>query len=198
MDVTSYLLGKNASGGGGGGSEEYFVDSITRNSSNQIRGQGLLLKKVPPFTLGSNVTELNYFYANCFNLEEAPLIDTSNIVNMNNMHYCNSSLISLPNYNTSNVTNFNSFANSCEKLENVPVYDWSSATVLLQIFRYCPALTDQSLDNILQSAISATSYTGTKTFYSLIGTDYLKIYPAERIQALPHYQAFLDAGWTLD
>lgn len=198
MDITSYLLGKNASsGGGGGGGDEYFIQTLTENTTNNDRGPSRLVKKIPQFTLGDGVTELINFYNNCNKLEEIPLINTSNITNMSGMHSNCIKLVSLPQYDTSKVTNMNRFAYICTALENVPVYNWSSVTNLTQIFKYCPELTDESLDNIMQSCISATSFAGTKTFYSLIGTDYPKIYPASRLEALPHYQAFLDAGWTL-
>ena len=51
-----------------------------------------------------------------------------------------------------------------------------------------------NLNNILLSCISATSYTETKTLTQLGIYSYR--YPASRIQALPNYQDFLNAGWT--
>ena len=66
---------------------------------------------------------------------------------------------------------------------------------MYRMFFYCFSLSDTSLDNILQMCINATSYTATKTL-NHIGI-YLDTYPASRIQALPHYQDFLDAGWTI-
>lgn len=88
--------------------------------------------------------------------------------------------------------------NSCASLKNIPVIDGSNiyGTNSLQgAFTNCPSLTDTSLDNILQMCVSATSYNGTKTLVKLGFV--VDNYPASRIQALPHYQDFINAGWTI-
>lgn len=56
-------------------------------------------------------------------------------------------------------------------------------------------LTDASLDNILQMCINATSYTETKTLAELGLSNYRA--SVSRVEALPHYQDFLNAGWTI-
>ena len=80
-------------------------------------------------------------------------------------------------------------------MENIPLLNAASATNMDYMFVGCEKLTDTSLDNILQMCISATNYTGTKTLAQLSIND-ATVYPASRIQALPHYQDFINAGWT--
>ena len=61
----------------------------------------------------------------------------------------------------------------------------------------------QSLDNILQMCISATSYAGQKTLAQLgfkKTIDGVDVYPESRFvnnPNIPHYQEFLDAHWAL-
>ena len=94
---------------------------------------------------------------------------------------------------TNNVANF---CNGCSKLTTVPVFNIPLVVTIANMFNGCTSLTDTSLDNILQTCISATSFTGTKTL-STLGLYNATVYPASRIQALPHYQDFLNAGWTI-
>jgi hypothetical protein len=86
----------------------------------------------------------------------------------------------------------------CANLTTVPVLDASklkNTNYFNSMFSSCSNLTDTSLDNILQICISATQFTGTKQLTTLGFTS--TNYPASRIQALPHYQDFIDAGWTI-
>ena len=88
---------------------------------------------------------------------------------------------------------------ACRNLEDVPVLNISymSGTNNHQdMFGTCFSLTDTSLDNILQSCISATNISGNKTL-AYMGINNTTYYPASRIEALPHYQDFVNAGWTI-
>ena len=123
----------------------------------------------------TNVLAFNYWFQNCKSLEDAPELDTSGAVGP---------------------WGFSNMFKGCTNLTNVPVYDGSAIKSKMgNMFGDCPNLTNTSLDNILQMCISATSYTGTKTlaFLGITTTNY----PAATIQALPHYQAFINAGWTI-
>ena len=110
-------------------------------------------------------------FTNCTSLTTIPLLDTSSATNMTTMFY------------------------GCSSLTTIPLLDTSSATNINGMFTNCSSLTDTSLDNILQMCINATSYTGTKTLYA-IGFRSSK-YTVSKIEALPHYQEFINAGWTL-
>lgn len=166
-----------------------------------------------------NITSLGYTFSGCSNMESVKLITTSTLTNLSNTFYnCSKlseinlfntenvttmeqcfrgceSLVTIPQYNTKKVSSFKRFAYVCSNLENFPQLDFSSATDLSEMFADCGKLTDTSLNNILLSCISATSYTGTKTLTQLGIYSYR--YPASRIQALPNYQDFLNAGWTI-
>ena len=144
------------------------------------------------------ISLLNKFNAN-EKLKFMPLVDTSIATNMSQMFRNCHTLSSIPQLNTSNVTNMSSMFGGCESLINVPQLNTSNVTNMSSMFSSCVSLSDTSLDNILQMCINATSYTGTKTLKT-IGFQYTSMtskYPASRIEALPHYQDFIDAGWTI-
>lgn len=104
-----------------------------------------------------------------------------------------SSLVSLPSIVTSGITLATEMCKGCTILENVPIYDFSSVTNMQNAFQNCPNLSDTSLDNILVMSINATAFTGTKSLaYWGIANTY-----DSRIVNLPHYQDFIDAGWTI-
>jgi len=145
----------------------------------------------------SNVTSMSYMFNYCSNLTTAPELNTSNVTAMDSCFEQCMSLTSAPNFDTSNVTTIRNCFTWCVSLRNVPIYDWSSISDnygLYAIFTYCNSLTNESLDNILQSCISATSYNGTKTLARLGLTSY----SSSTIEALPHYQDFINAGWTIN
>ena len=134
---------------------------------------GTPIKTIPLFNI-SNATQFQSTFQACANLTSIPALNTSNALNMYRMFH------------------------GCTSLRDIPVLDTSkinSTTGLQQTFQACNSLTDTSLDNILQMCINATSYGGTKTL-AYIGLN-STAHPASRIQALPHYQDFIDAGWEI-
>ena len=143
-----------------------------------------------------NITSLYQKFKYDTNLYIMPLVVTDNVVTFENAFNSCSNLVTIPLLNTNNVRNFTSCFISCTFLKNVPLLNTSSALDMTNMFTYCYTLTDTSLDNILQMCINATSYTGIKTLVRL-GISNTSYYPVSRIQALPHYQDFIDAGWTI-
>lgn len=154
-------------------------------------------------------------------LRIAPLVDTTNGRNFSEMFRGCLSLAEVPALNCSNADNCSSMFQNCSNLETVyitrarmnaykmfayctnlknvylvNVLGVRAASTLENTFQGCLNLTDESLDNILQICINATSYLGTKTLAYLGITD-TTIYPTSRIEALPHYQNFVNAGWTI-
>lgn len=92
--------------------------------------------------------------------------------------------------------NITSYFKGMTKLKDVPILDLSNVNVATSMFYTCASLTDQSLDNILVSLINISpNYARSKTL-SEIGLSSV-YYPANKIQALPHYQDFINAGWTI-
>lgn len=190
MDIVSYLLGKNASGGGDGLNWSALGLENPPKSLQNAYNYSLDIKNnwVP-------ATFLKEKFRNDYNLIFAPLIDTSIATNMNGFFQSCYSLIKIPLLDTSNVTNIGAFCSGCYGLKEIPILDISKATIIGNMFNNCPSLTDESLDNILQMCIEANAYTGTKELKQIGITSVY--YSATRIQALPHYQDFINAGWTI-
>ncbi len=169
MDITSYLLGKKS---GGGGAEEYFSMYIKNGNSSSSGALILLLKTPENLKLAPGVTSLGYAFGSCSYLEEIGWFDTSKIEGMGYM------------------------CNGCSALKTVPILDTSKVTTLQNAFKNCYNLSKESLDNILVMCIGvASNYSRTKTLADIGLTS--MTYPASFIQSLPHYQDFIDAGWTI-
>ena len=143
----------------------------------------------------SNITNMRGFFLNCSSLLYVPVLNTSKVTNFANMFSGCSKIEEVPLLDSKRVTTFQNMFNNCTKLKTVPVFDMTSASSLQGMFSGCPALSDTSLDNILKMCSSKPDYAYTKTlaYLGFSSTNY----PAERIQALPHYQDFLDASWTI-
>lgn len=141
-------------------------------------------------------SDLSYLYANDNNLVYMPLVDTSSAKKLNYMFSNAYFLEEVPLLNTSGVTHFNYMFTECKGLKKVPIFNTSSALNIVSMFDQCPRLTDESLDNILQMCININpSYAKTKTLaYAGISSTY---YTSAQIQALPHYQDFVSAGWSI-
>lgn len=225
IDLFSYILGKNA--GGGGGSTINNQDIIvTQNgeytAESGYTGLGTVTVNVPapniwsdcgynttPQTINdahtltkacydgwdSSWTSFDGYMDNYSDLIIVPMIDTSNITSFSRSFRNCSQIVDFPLLNTSNATGFSNVFYNCTSLKNVPVLDTSKADNLSGFFSNCPKLSTTSLNNILQMCINATSYNATKTLY------YLGLrsgnYPVETIEALPKYQDFITAGWTI-
>ena len=98
----------------------------------------------------------------------------------------------------SKTKNLNKMFTNCSNLVTVPEFsvpELSKSSGLSNMFSGCFSLSNQSLDNILKMCISATSYTGTKAL-TILGFS-SNLYSASTIQALPSYEDFIDAGWTI-
>lgn len=141
----------------------------------------------------NTIKDLDSKFSRDKNLIWFPLVDTSNVTNMSYMFYYCTSLKEVPQLNTSNVTNMGSMFRYCELLENVPQFDTSKVTIMSSMFSSCNNLTDTSIDNILQFCITSKVKNGTLKYLGFNSNDY----PINRIEALPHYQDFLDAGWKI-
>ena len=141
----------------------------------------------------SKVTNMNMCFYECRALKELPSLNTSSVTNLTYTFQNCFSLKKVGNIDTSKVTDFYFTFLSCASLEDIPVFDMRSAQSIDGMFYDCQKLTDQSLDNLLQSLTSATSYTGTKTLAHIN----LWGYSDEKIQSCPHYQDFVNAGWSL-
>lgn len=186
---SSVSITTNVSGGG----SEYFTSTIETGTAT-IPGALKVIKNVPDIQISG--TTANYLFSRCANLVSIGSVTASGITQMQDTFaYC-SSLVSAPLFDASSVINMNNTFVGCTALENLPLYNTSSLLYCNNAFWNCTSLTDTSLDNILQMYANATRFEGTKTFTSVTGLTSSQ-YPASRIQALPHYQDFIDAGWTI-
>ena len=172
-------------------------DNTETNLSQKYYGNNDL--KYMPLVDTSNVTNMYRTFYNCGNLYNVPLLDTSNVTNMSGL-FRNTKIKTAPLFNTEKNENFSEMFSNCIYLVDVPIYDTSLVVNNVRksdMFVNCSALNDNSLDNILQMCINMPlTSSATKTLYS-IGIRNATYYPASRIQALPHYQDFIDAGWTI-
>lgn len=146
-----------------------------------------------PLVDTSNVTSMMGIFSSCVSLKEVPQLNTSNVTDMSYMFDNCTSLKEIPQFDTSNVTNMYGMFQYCESLENVPQFDTSNVTDMSNMFYLCNKLTDTSIDNILQFCITSKIENGTLQYLGFNSN----VYPVNRIEALPHYQDFLDAGWTI-
>lgn len=149
-----------------------------------------------PLLITSNMLEMGGMFNGCTSLKEVPLLDTSNSESTAIMFQNCTSLIECPQFDTSNVREAFSMFNNCTSLTTVPVLNSSKfkngQNGMMNMFRNCSALTDESLNNILLMCINATTIT-TATYKSLkyIGLTEEQV---TRCQTLSNYQAFLNAG----
>lgn len=109
-----------------------------------------------------------------------------------------SKLETAPYLNLSGVYSISSMFQDCSELKNIPAYTITSTTMLSNAFKGVTKLTNESLNNVLATCISASSYGATKTLYYLFGNvDMSQYYPSSTIQGLSNYQTFINAGWTI-
>lgn len=247
MDITSYLLGKQAGGGSAPTLQTKSV-TITQNTTTEVTPDagydGLDKVNVTTNVAGTFVvpsgvnlrfsnsttndwtflnniefssTDYSYMFDGCTNLTEMPTLDTSGITVMTGMFRECNNLVTTKLYDTSDNTSFYLMFSNCKKittapamdtskatsiqsvfagcdlLQNVPVYDLSSVTGYMNnAFVNCPSLTNESLNNIMASLLTAINYPGTKTL-ARIG---LTSTQASTCTTLSNWTALSAAGWT--
>lgn len=178
---------------------DYAVEIKNNWDSTQTSMQAMFANNkdlvIMPLVDTSNVTTMYNTFNSCTELTTLPLLNTSNVDSMRGTFSGCSKLKTIPLFDTSNVTTMRGMFSSCNNLQNVPKLNTSKVTNFQVMFSGCNVLTDESVDNILQMCANATSYTSTKTLAHMSLTS--TFYPASKIQSLPHYQAFINAGWTI-
>lgn len=193
-DVTDYETADvNVSGGSGGNYNAKIDGSIPYYASYGIKG---LITEVDMegVALGTSLEKAFYEWKG---LKIVKNIVTSNSTNFNSIFRSCQRLITAPIMNTSKGKDFAYMFMECTNLQNVPVYDLSCINLTngdkLQLAFYgCTSLTNESLNNILASCISATNITRNKTLSNL-GLSSTQI---ATCQTLSNWAAFVAAGWS--
>ena len=142
----------------------------------------------------TNAREINGICIRCTNLTTATVSGTATSITNASSMFENCTNLQSATVGIS-ATNFWGLFTGCTSLTDVNVIDTSRTTNMSYMFQNCGALSTQSRDNVLQMCIGATSYTGTKTLANLGFNN--NTLPVSAVTALPHYQDFLDAGWTI-
>lgn len=165
------------------------------NTSNVTNMNGMFdgcqkIETIPDMDT-SKVTDMYGMFINCNSLVSIPEINTQNVTNMGYMFaYCNN-LTSIPDMDTSKVTDMSNMFCYCYNLTTIPILNMNSVTYLENMFMGC-ILTEASLNNILESLLTATVYTGTKTL-QYIG---LTQEQAQICTTLSNWTACQELGWT--
>jgi len=150
----------------------------------------------------SSVENFRGTFYGCDNLTNISELNmTSATITENCFRGC-SSLVSIDIVSTGNrITNMKDMFNGCTSLEDVPVIDMSyihtanlGVSQLNNMFYNCISLTDESLNNILESCANS-GITGSPALSNL-GFNSTN-YPAADIQALDNYTDFIAAGWSI-
>lgn len=168
-----------------------LVDISSARDTNSMFYNCKLLRYIPLLNT-SNVTNMSNMFYYCTALTNVPLLNTSKVTNISSMFNGCSRLISVPALNTKNVTDIKYFAANCSALENLPTFNFNKVTSMNGMFNACTNLTNDSLNNIMASLLTATSYTGTKTL-NYIG---LSSTQATTCTGLSNWAALSAAGWT--
>ena len=140
----------------------------------------------------SKVENMSYMFDGCSKLETVPMINTSSVTNMYQMFRNCTNLITIPEINTSNVANIDYMFNFCNNLTTIPQLNMNNVSSMISMFNDCVNLSNDSLNNILASLLTATSYTGTKTL-NHIG---LSSTQATTCTTLSNWSACEAAGWA--
>ena len=142
----------------------------------------------------STVTDMSQMFENNRNITIFPLVNTSKVRYTYRTFYGCTSLQEVPLLDMQKCQSMNDMFNGCSSLTTIPLFDVPRVYNVSNMFSFCYRLSDESLDNILKMCINLVSYTGTKKLSNLG----ISGYDTSRIQALPSYQAFISAGWTIN
>ena len=143
-----------------------------------------------PVLSSANVNEMFY---GCRNLK---VINMPSIPNLGGTYapFHSSGIETIIAFDTSHAANVSQLFYNASRITNIPVMDFSNVTYFGDLFFYSSGqnLTDQSLNNLMESLISATKYTGTKTL------KYIRLPQAQcqRCTELEKYPDFIASGWT--
>ena len=102
----------------------------------QVRLSHSVFMEVPSNFDFSNLIDMSYMFADCYNLTITPQLDTSGVTNMSHM-FSNCKITDAPQLDTSKVTNMSYMFNGCNKLTSIPQLDTSRVTNMEGMFSSC-------------------------------------------------------------
>ena len=140
----------------------------------------------------SNNYNLSSMYSIPVNYNLEPLIDCSSATNCYGMFRTWNNLIAVPKLDLRNVTDIAWMFHQDTNLKYMAAFEIPKVTSMSSFVATCPSLTDDSLNNILATMLTATAYTGTKTL-SYIG---LSQEQRTKCTTLSNWAALSAAGWT--
>lgn len=130
------------------GYDTVFVD-VPKTGKIQIMGENPQFRgsmtKINGEVEFPEMTSCGLMFADCKQLEEVPLFDTSKVTDMGFMFNKCASLTTVPLYDTSNVYFMAQMFLGCANLVSVPQFDTSNVRYMLNLFGDCNNLTDVPL-----------------------------------------------------
>lgn len=178
MDLTSYLLGKKASGGGGHVITDYIDDTINFNTASN-KNFSPLVKQLPKLKVTNDVTSLTYAFQGYQGEEvsfDSENSDFSNVANLSFMFYNNNHLkeVDMKGLTTTKVTTMYAMFENCTDLIKVDMSGISNTTTsnCSEAFYECNKLAVLDISSLNKPFTSVPSYYQTM-FYNM-GTECLQ------------------------
>ena len=139
-----------------------------------------------------------YTFNGCEHMTVSPTIHLRSgaYANLYGMFIDCTALTTIPNIEYNNyIQSMGMFCYNCTNLVNVPPINSSfiNASGLVDSFKNCPNLSNDSLNNILSMCTSATGVSSTNKTLAKVGLSQAQ---ATICEGLSNYQAFINAGWT--
>lgn len=167
------------------------TNKVSNWSSAFMSGTGNI-DPIPSMEAATNVSSM---FSGNTNITALPISSVGKATSLYYLCYNCTALTEFPAIDTSLVTNFQRMCHNCSTLVIVPVLNMVKATsssATNQIFEGCPLLSDDSLNNIMASLLTATGRTSGKTLKECGLTEE----QAQRCTTLSNYEAFKAAGWA--
>lgn len=144
----------------------------------------------------SEIGQNNYYLTNVcsipVNYKGEPFIDCSEQANCYGLFRTMNNLIAVPKLDLRNATDISWMFHQDTQLKYMPAFEIPKVTSMSSFVATCDSLTDESLNNIMATMLTAAAYTGTKTL-KYIG---LSAEQTTRCQSLSNWAALSAAGWT--
>lgn len=129
--------------------KDYIINKYTTLGKYIIGNRYTQTYRFPLFIKGIKEIEINQSHTNKYNLtqefycyqgEEIPYFDTSNVWTMSGMFYNNYNLKTIPEFDTSSCTTFNQMFQNCTSLKTIPKINTSKGTNFEGMFYGCDNL----------------------------------------------------------